>query len=161
KWLDPRSQLHCLGQDKVFHVGDVLVFNYTKNKHNVITVNGTAFKNCTIPPNGAHNTSLDRIKLQAPGKKWYICGIADHCAEHGMKLVIDVQGAAPPPAPNHTAPPPAPIHKAPPPAPNHTAPPPAPNHTAPAPAPNHTAPRTFSGYQIIASALILVAMVMA
>ncbi|RVW18603.1 Blue copper protein [Vitis vinifera] len=49
-------------KDKVFHVGDKLVFKYTAGRHNVFKVNGTAFTNCTIPPaNEALTTGNDVI----------------------------------------------------------------------------------------------------
>ena len=77
------------------------VFKYTEGDHNVFKVNGTVFKDCTIPPpNGALTSGNDVITLMTPGKKWYICGIGNHCAEHNQKLAITVMdGTAPAPAP--------------------------------------------------------------
>ncbi|KAA8518390.1 hypothetical protein F0562_015727 [Nyssa sinensis] len=91
-------------KDKVFHVGDSLVFNYTMGYHNVFKVDGAAFKDCVIPPaNEALTSGHDVIPLKAPGKKWYICGVGDHCAKKGQKLTITVNdGAAPAPAPAPT-----------------------------------------------------------
>ncbi|PSS24389.1 Mavicyanin like [Actinidia chinensis var. chinensis] len=88
-------------KDKMFYVGDKLVFKYTEGDHNVFKVNGTVFKDCTIPPpNGALTSGNDVITLMTPGKKWYICGIGNHCAEHNQKLAITVMdGTAPAPAP--------------------------------------------------------------
>ncbi|KAJ7948758.1 blue copper protein-like [Quillaja saponaria] len=88
--------------DKVFHVGDRLVFQYTPPNHNVFKVNGSSFKDCIIPSsNGdALTTGNDVVTLATPGKKWYICGVAKHCAEHGQKLVIDVIEEGPAPAPS-------------------------------------------------------------
>ncbi|XP_047309585.1 blue copper protein 1b-like [Impatiens glandulifera] len=78
-------------QDKVFHVGDKLVFNYPNFLHNVFKVNETAFDNCTKPPlDQAMNSGSDVITLDTPGKKWYICGVADHCSFFNQKLVINV-----------------------------------------------------------------------
>ncbi|KAK9135561.1 hypothetical protein Syun_014891 [Stephania yunnanensis] len=93
---------------KEFHVGDELLFNYPAGKHNVFKVNGTQFKNCEIPPlNEALTSGKDVIPLAKPGKKWYICGVAKHCAEGGQKLVINVLPAvgAPAPSPLSPAPP--------------------------------------------------------
>ncbi|WKA02166.1 hypothetical protein VitviT2T_020385 [Vitis vinifera] len=57
-------------KDKIFHVGDELVFNYTAGWHNVFKVNGTAFTNCTIPPtNEALSTGNEVITLAAHGRK--------------------------------------------------------------------------------------------
>ena len=69
--------------------------------HNVFKLNGTAFTNCTIPPaNEAITIGNDVITLAAPGRKWYICGVNDNCANYGQKLVITVleESASPAPA---------------------------------------------------------------
>ncbi|KAK3017586.1 hypothetical protein RJ639_003800 [Escallonia herrerae] len=89
-------------KDKVFHVGDSLVFNYTVGIHNVIKVDGAGFANCTIPSDNSNvlESGHDVITLAAPGKKWYICGKKKHCADGGQKLVINVEAEAPAPAPN-------------------------------------------------------------
>ncbi|XP_052200162.1 blue copper protein 1a-like [Diospyros lotus] len=78
-------------QDKAFYVGDSLVFKYTQGDHNVFKVNATAFKDCIKPPlNESLATGHDEIKLLTAGRKWYICGVATHCADHNQKLVITV-----------------------------------------------------------------------
>lgn len=86
------------------------VFKYTQGNHNVFKVNGTAFKDCTLPPaNEALTTGNDTITLAAPGNKWYICGVSDHCAKYGQKLVITVHGSlSPEPTPTPGAPAPSP-----------------------------------------------------
>ncbi|KAJ4721288.1 blue copper protein-like [Melia azedarach] len=88
--------------DKVFYVGDKLVFQYPAGAHNVFKVNGTSFQNCEIPAsdNQALKTGNDIIVLATPGRKWYICGVGNHC-ELGQKLVITVlppQAEAPAPS---------------------------------------------------------------
>ncbi|KAF9592277.1 hypothetical protein IFM89_013503 [Coptis chinensis] len=88
---------------KDFRVGDKLVFNYPVGAHNVFKVNGTSFKDCAIPPvNEALISGNDVIALAAPGNKWYICGVGQHCALGGQKLSITVLPAleAPAPAPS-------------------------------------------------------------
>ncbi|KAF3441437.1 hypothetical protein FNV43_RR15351 [Rhamnella rubrinervis] len=86
-------------KDKVFHVGDKLVFKYPVGKHNVHKVNGTVFKDCIVPPeNEALTSGKDEIELATPGNKWYICGVANHCLS-GQKLSISVVDGAPAPAP--------------------------------------------------------------
>ncbi|KAG9452091.1 hypothetical protein H6P81_004995 [Aristolochia fimbriata] len=100
-WNVNFNQSWAVGKD--FRVGDTLVFMYNKTKHNVYKVDKAGFANCTVPSNGVMDTGNDRITLASPGKKWYICGVGEHCAKLGMKLVIDVkpvEGAAPasPPA---------------------------------------------------------------
>ncbi|KAJ0013172.1 hypothetical protein Pint_20067 [Pistacia integerrima] len=83
---------------KEFHVGDRLVFNYPAGAHNVYKVNGTDFQSCNVPLEGAPLTSgNDTIVLATSGKKWYICGVSNHC-DQGQKLVITVQPQALPPS---------------------------------------------------------------
>ncbi|KAL1074095.1 hypothetical protein V6Z11_D11G266900, partial [Gossypium hirsutum] len=103
------------------------VFQYPKGYHNVFKVNGTAFKNCDIPPaNQALSSGNDTVVLNTPGRKWYICGVSNHCSAYGQKLFITVQyqyGWAPAPTPQ----------------------PPAPSlPTTPAPTPEPWAPTTLS-----------------
>ncbi|KAK2415839.1 blue copper protein 1a [Trifolium repens] len=94
--------------ETVFRVGDNLVFNYDPSRHNVFKVNGTLFQSCTFPPaNEALSTGKDIIQLKTEGRKWYVCGIANHCSARQMKFVITVlpEGA---PAPSlQPSPPPA------------------------------------------------------
>ncbi|KAJ0770083.1 putative Phytocyanin domain, cupredoxin [Helianthus annuus] len=89
-------------KDKVFVVGDQLVFKYATGKHNVFRVNGTVFQQCIIPPtNEALTSGYDVITLATPGRKWYICGVGKHC-EYGLKLFINVlpqSYPSPPPPP--------------------------------------------------------------
>ncbi|KAI3925365.1 hypothetical protein MKW92_022623 [Papaver armeniacum] len=87
-------------KDKQFYVGDTLLFKYESGSHNVLKVNGTGFKECIKPdPSLALATGNDVITLATSGRKWYICGIKQHCTQ-GQKLFITVQdGAAPQPAP--------------------------------------------------------------
>ncbi|PIA59812.1 hypothetical protein AQUCO_00400595v1 [Aquilegia coerulea] len=89
---------------KDFRVGDKLVFTYPVGVHNVFKVNGTTFKDCTIPPlDEALTSGNDVITLAIPGNKWYFCGVGQHCAVGGQKLAITVLPAgleAPAPAPN-------------------------------------------------------------
>ena len=66
------------------------VFQYPVGAHNVFKVNGTAFQNCQKPPlREALTTGNDVIVLATPGRKWYICGVRNHC-NYGQKLVITV-----------------------------------------------------------------------
>ncbi|XWS36601.1 hypothetical protein CRYUN_Cryun20dG0098700 [Craigia yunnanensis] len=78
---------------KEFHVGDKLVFRYPVGVHNVFRVNGTDFKNCTVPPGSKSlTTGNDTIMLATPGRKWYLCDVGKHC-ENGQKLFITVEPA--------------------------------------------------------------------
>ncbi|XP_038874887.1 blue copper protein 1a-like [Benincasa hispida] len=95
--------------DKMFNVGDILIFNYPVGDHNVFKVNGSDFHDCSVPKDGqnALTTGNDAIVLAKPGKKWYICGKEGHCGK-GQKLVITVMNMAPAnsPLPGGSAPPP-------------------------------------------------------
>ncbi|KAK1263572.1 Blue copper protein [Acorus gramineus] len=74
---------------KTFRVGDSLVFNYSKDNHNVFKVNGVQFKACQVPPANVNNsltTGHDVVPLKTAGNKWYICGAAGHCNLVSPKL---------------------------------------------------------------------------
>ncbi|KAI3756481.1 hypothetical protein L1987_56302 [Smallanthus sonchifolius] len=93
-------------KDKVFFVGDTLVFNYAAGTHTVAKVNGTGFQQCiTSASNGILTSGHDVVSLQTPGRKWYICGVGKHCESRNMKLVITVlpQTSAPAPTPIATS----------------------------------------------------------
>ncbi|KAL0312723.1 UNVERIFIED_CONTAM: Lamin-like protein [Sesamum radiatum] len=93
---------------KDFRVGDKLIFMYNKDSHNLAKVSGDDFKQC-VASNKSNilSTGNEEITLAAPGKKWYICSVADHCSK-GMKLVITVSAAdGPVPAPWPAAPTPS------------------------------------------------------
>ncbi|CAI9755388.1 unnamed protein product [Fraxinus pennsylvanica] len=80
--------------DKTFYVGDTLMFMYNKGSHDVLKVNGPDFQQCLKSnTTGLLVSGNDVITLAKPGKKWYICTVADHCTK-GMKLVINVLEAA-------------------------------------------------------------------
>ncbi|XP_024024712.1 stellacyanin-like [Morus notabilis] len=79
----------------------VWVFKYDAAKHNVVKVNGTAFKDCVNPPGSEVSTSgNDIITLKTAGNKWYLCGKPNHCNQ-GQKLSISVMDmSAPEPSPS-------------------------------------------------------------
>ncbi|KAF4369553.1 hypothetical protein F8388_019422 [Cannabis sativa] len=78
-------------QGKEFHVGDKLVFKYPERAHNVFKVDGVGFKQCAPPADAAAlTTGNDVIILTTPGRKWYICGVAQHCQVGNQKLFITV-----------------------------------------------------------------------
>lgn len=71
------------------------VFNYPVGSHNVFKVNGTGFQNCIKPAlSEALISGNDTIVLASPGRKWYICGVGQHCASGGQKLFIVVNPVA-------------------------------------------------------------------
>ncbi|XP_074381166.1 blue copper protein 1b-like [Apium graveolens] len=82
-------------EDKEFYVGDKLIFSYPVGSHNVFKVNGTGFQNCIKPAlSEALISGNDTIVLATPGRKWYICGVGQHCASGGQKLFIVVNAVA-------------------------------------------------------------------
>ncbi|CAH8284485.1 unnamed protein product [Eruca vesicaria subsp. sativa] len=77
-------------QGREFHVGDVLVFNYNKDQHNVMQVNSTAYADCGRENYiSLFNKGNDSIIMSEVGEHWFICGMYDHC-ENGQKLSINV-----------------------------------------------------------------------
>lgn len=73
---------------------------YLQESHNVHKVNGTAFQSCAPPATSVPlTTGNDEIKLETPGRKWYICGVGSHCESGMQKLFITVLPAVEAPAP--------------------------------------------------------------
>ncbi|KAL5552211.1 hypothetical protein UlMin_002387 [Ulmus minor] len=94
-------------QGKEFHVGDKLLFKYPVGVHNVLKVNGTGFQQCVAPADAVPlTTGNDVIPLATSGRKWYICGVGQHCAVGNQKLFINVldQVASPSSSPSPTPP---------------------------------------------------------
>nr|CAD1826692.1 unnamed protein product [Ananas comosus var. bracteatus] len=74
---------------KTFKAGDVLVFKYNPNIHNVVAVNAAAYKSCTVPAGArVFKSGNDRIRLRK-GTHRFICGSAGHC-NAGMKIAVRV-----------------------------------------------------------------------
>ncbi|PAN44595.1 hypothetical protein PAHAL_9G056200 [Panicum hallii] len=84
-------------ESKQFTVGDTLAFKYSKSSHNVAELSGPDFKAC----NKAAATSVwssgeDRVTLDKPGRRWFICAVGEHC-RLGMKLNVTVLPGTPAP----------------------------------------------------------------
>ncbi|KAJ8506620.1 hypothetical protein OPV22_007506 [Ensete ventricosum] len=95
-------------QGKQFKVGDNLVFNYKEGADNVMQVWGVEFEACSASATAiVFATGRDKVALDAPGRRWYICGVGDHCSR-GQKLAVDVLPAATSPASPPSSPPPPP-----------------------------------------------------
>ncbi|KAF8714164.1 hypothetical protein HU200_028175 [Digitaria exilis] len=71
---------------------------YQQGAHTVIQVGKDDFISCNLQGNqlGAWTSGNDVVHLDKPGKVWFFCSVAGHC-DNGMKLVVDVQDAAPSP----------------------------------------------------------------
>ncbi|CAM0947820.1 unnamed protein product [Alopecurus aequalis] len=87
---------------KTFVVGDSLMFMYPAGKHTVVEVGGAGFKACDVTGNqtiGTWTSGSDTVTLDKAGRRWFVCGVGNHCAM-GMKLLVTVVDAtAPAPAP--------------------------------------------------------------
>ena len=67
------------------------MFKYPNGAHNVLKVNGTGFQQCVAPLDSVPlTTGNDVITLATPGRKWYICGVGQHCEVGNQKLFINV-----------------------------------------------------------------------
>ncbi|TVU11706.1 hypothetical protein EJB05_45308 [Eragrostis curvula] len=74
---------------KTFRAGDVLVFNYDKEKHNVAWVSKGGYKRCIVSPRDrspVFTTGRDSVTLPR-GTHYFICAMPGHCAA-GMKLAV-------------------------------------------------------------------------
>jgi hypothetical protein len=77
------------------------MFNYLKGNHTVMEVDGQTFGECYRQGNtiSEWTSDNDTVKLDKPGRRWFFCGLADHC-ELGLKIVVNVVGdEAPSPTP--------------------------------------------------------------
>ncbi|GJN00079.1 hypothetical protein PR202_ga17234 [Eleusine coracana subsp. coracana] len=74
---------------KTFRAGDVLVFNYDKEKHDMAWVSKGGYRRCIVSPPGrapVYTSGHDRITLPR-GTHYFICAKPGHCA-NGMKLAV-------------------------------------------------------------------------
>ncbi|XP_071929088.1 chemocyanin-like [Coffea arabica] len=133
---------------KIFHVGDIILFEYNKQFHNVVRVTHKNFNSCNSTDAYATWVSgNDSFLIQRPGHYYFICNLTGRC-QSGQKVDIRVPGAgahspSPTPAPIPTpsvplpSPPPPPSTLPPPPASVLPSPPStSPGSASPAPAPS-------------------------
>ncbi|CAI9291682.1 unnamed protein product [Lactuca saligna] len=79
--------------DKTFLVGDRLVFNYDSS-HTVDEVSSDDYTTCNVGNSiMSYNSGTTTITLNTTGSHYFICGVVGHCSV-GMKLTVDVTGAA-------------------------------------------------------------------
>ncbi|OMO81123.1 Plastocyanin-like protein [Corchorus capsularis] len=86
--------------NKVFHVGDILIFNFTTGAHDVAEVKTeNAYDTCaTAAANlvSTITTGPASITLNRTGDHYFICTFGTHCAS-GQKVQIEVEmGTSPP-----------------------------------------------------------------
>ncbi|CAL5360812.1 unnamed protein product [Camellia sinensis] len=111
-WVNPSSDATVYSKwasQHTFATGDILVFNYATQQHNVATVTKNAYDACnsTSPISIATNGPTN-ITLNTTGEHYFFCTIGTHCAQ-GQKLAINVTSSttAPSPgAPSSPSPPP-------------------------------------------------------
>ncbi|CAK7348045.1 unnamed protein product [Dovyalis caffra] len=81
---------------KNFHVGDILVFNYNNQFHNVKQVKHQGFESCNATsPIATYTNGSDTVTLEKLGHFYFICGYPGHC-QAGQKIDVFV----PPPTLN-------------------------------------------------------------
>ncbi|KAF8642636.1 hypothetical protein HU200_067317 [Digitaria exilis] len=75
-------------KDKPIQAGNILVFSYDPEMHDVVEVDEAAYNTCTMPSNGGtrHTSGRDRIEVRE-GKSFFICSTPGHCTK-GMKIAI-------------------------------------------------------------------------
>lgn len=58
----------------------------------MIEVDQKSYENCIAPPSAKVMASgQDVIDITFPGKRYFICGIGNHCKEGAMKVEFDIQ----------------------------------------------------------------------
>ncbi|WCJ18903.1 Cupredoxin superfamily protein [Euphorbia peplus] len=83
---------------KIFKLGDVVVFNYNNQFHNVKQVNLNDFETCNASsPITTYSHGADSIELEKEGDMYFMCGVPGHC-EFGQKLHIFVAPSTTSPA---------------------------------------------------------------
>ncbi|KAM0934239.1 putative Phytocyanin domain, cupredoxin [Dioscorea sansibarensis] len=88
---DISANLWSWTSNKTFHVGDVLLFQYSRY-HSLIEVNKDGFDTCNTSNSVlTGNTGNTSVTLTAPGDKYFVCGVLSHCFG-GMKLRVHVNG---------------------------------------------------------------------
>ncbi|OMO52247.1 Plastocyanin-like protein [Corchorus olitorius] len=87
---DIATDIDSWASDKIFKVGDVLLFQYS-SYHSVSEVSKQSFDSCnttnTLTTFSNGNTT---VTLSKPGARYFVCGNRLHCLG-GMKLQVDVQ----------------------------------------------------------------------
>lgn len=75
---------------KTFQLGDIIVFEYNPQFHNVMRVTHAEYKACNASiPISTHTTGNDSITIDTRGHHLFICGVPGHC-QAGQKVDINV-----------------------------------------------------------------------
>ncbi|RDX58065.1 hypothetical protein CR513_62645, partial [Mucuna pruriens] len=79
---------------KTFKVGDILLFKYALNAHNVEEVTKEKYDSCSSnSPLATYTKPPVSVPLNKSGEHYFICGIPGHCSA-GQKLAINVTGSS-------------------------------------------------------------------
>ncbi|KAL2516597.1 cucumber peeling cupredoxin-like [Forsythia ovata] len=78
---------------KTFVVGDILVFNFMTNQHDILRVPKSSYDACSKDNaiGSAITTGPANMTLDSTGEHYYICTFGSHC-QAGQKLAITVSG---------------------------------------------------------------------
>ncbi|XAR54655.1 hypothetical protein NMG60_11029888 [Bertholletia excelsa] len=75
---------------KSFEVGDVILFKYNPQFHNVMQVSHAEYRSCNATaPISTHSTGNDSITIKTHGHHFFFCGVPGHC-QAGQKVDINV-----------------------------------------------------------------------
>ncbi|KAJ7954903.1 Mavicyanin [Quillaja saponaria] len=75
---------------KNFQVGDVIIFEYNPQFHNVMRVTHAIYKSCNgSAPLATFSTGNDSITITTKGHHFFFCGVPGHC-QAGQKVDINV-----------------------------------------------------------------------
>ncbi|XP_051129319.1 mavicyanin [Andrographis paniculata] len=75
---------------KNFQVGDVIVFEYNPQFHNVMRVTHADYRACNASsPMSTHTTGNDSITIDSHGHHFFVCAVPGHC-QAGQKVDINV-----------------------------------------------------------------------
>ncbi|KAL8515245.1 hypothetical protein ACS0TY_014093 [Phlomoides rotata] len=102
---------------KNFQIGDIIVFEYNPQFHNVMQVIHSQYKACNVSsPITTHTTGNDSITITTSGHHFFLCGVPGHC-QSGQKVDINIlrspsiapsESGTPSPVPEATVPAPSP-----------------------------------------------------
>ncbi|KAJ8574073.1 hypothetical protein K7X08_010584 [Anisodus acutangulus] len=80
---------------KNFQVGDILVFNYNPQLHNVRQVDIIDYNSCTDNnPLASYNSGSDSVALETPGDYYFLSGVPGDCVA-GLKFHIRIAATTP------------------------------------------------------------------
>ncbi|KAF0931472.1 hypothetical protein E2562_004595 [Oryza meyeriana var. granulata] len=91
---DTTGNYNAWSASRKFSQGDSILFTYPSS-HDVVEVTKAGYDACS-PANAiaSFTGGSTTVKLDAPGKRYFICGVPGHCAA-GMKLEVAVAATKP------------------------------------------------------------------